>query len=78
MHSLCTIYARTLLLVTYGTTDEFSIYSWDERVEKYRCFDFGDFLTAIDIENNIGTDVKIIPCFGGDIRMRDHDDSNDI
>jgi len=27
----------------YGTTDAFSIYSWDERVEKSRCFDFGDF-----------------------------------
>ena len=28
----------------YGTTYEFSIYSWDERVEISRCFDFGDFL----------------------------------
>jgi hypothetical protein len=56
----------------------FSIYSWYERVEKSRCLDFGDFLTATDIENNVGTDVEIIPCFGGDIRIRDHDDSNHI
>ena len=62
----------------YGTTDEFSIYSWDERVEKYRCFDFDDFLTAIDIENNLGTDFEIIPCFWGDIRMKNHDDNNGI
>ena len=62
----------------YGTTDKCYIYSWDERVEKSRCFDFGDFLTAIDIENNVGTDVEIIPCFWGDIRMRDYDDNNGI
>jgi hypothetical protein len=60
----------------FGTTDEFYIYSWDDRVEKSRCFDFGDFLIARDIENNLGTDVGIVPCFWGDIRMRDHDDSN--
>jgi hypothetical protein len=63
---------------TYGTTDEFYIYSWDDRVEKSRCFDFGDFLTSTDIENNLGTDVEIIPCFGGGIRMRVHDDNNGI
>jgi len=61
-----------------GTTDTFSIFSWDERVEKSRCFNFDDFLTTIDIENNLGTDVEIIPCFLGDIRMRDHNDSNGI
>ena len=26
----------------------------------------------------MGTDVEIIPCFWGDIRMRDHDDNNGI
>jgi hypothetical protein len=61
---------------TYGTTNYFSISFWDERVEKSRCFNFGDFLTATNIENNLGTDVEFIPCFWGDIRMRDHDDSN--
>jgi hypothetical protein len=34
---------RLTIQTRYGTTYEFSIYSWDERVEKYRCFDIGDF-----------------------------------
>jgi hypothetical protein len=61
-----------------GTTEDFYIYSWEDRVEKSRCFDFGDFLIARDIEHNLGTDVGIIPCFWGDIHMRDHDESNGI
>ena len=43
----------------FGTTDEFYTYSRDDRVEKSRCFYFGDFLIARDIENNLGTDVGI-------------------
>jgi hypothetical protein len=62
----------------YGTMDKCYIYRWDERVDKSRCFDFGDFLTAKDIEDNLGIDVRIIPYFWGDIRMRDHDDINGI
>jgi hypothetical protein len=62
----------------YGTEDEFFIYSWDDHVEKSRCFDFGVFLSAREIENNMGTDVEIIPCFWGDVQMRDHNDSNGI
>jgi len=61
-----------------GTTDDIFIYSWEDRVEKSRCFDFGDFLIARDIKNNLGTDVGIIPCFWGDICMRDHDNINRI
>jgi hypothetical protein len=64
--------------ITDGTTDEFYIYSWEERDEKSRCFDFGDFLTAANIEKKLGTDVEIIPCFWGDIRMRDRADINGI
>jgi len=41
-------------------------------------FRFRRFLTAANIENNFGTDVEIIPFLGGDIRIRDHDDSNGI
>ena len=67
-----------LIHYVYETTDEFYIYSWDERVEKSRCFDLGDFFTVIGMENNLGTDVEIIPCFWGDLRMRDHDDNNGI
>jgi hypothetical protein len=62
----------------FGMTYEFYVYSWEDRVEKSRCFDSGDFLIARDIENNLGTDVGIISCFGGDIRMRDHDESKCI
>jgi hypothetical protein len=62
----------------FGTHDEFFIHSWEDHVEKSRCFDIGDFLIARDIENDLGTIVGIIPCFGGDIRMRDHDESNGI
>ncbi len=60
----------------YGTEDEFFIYYWEDRVEKSRCFDFGDFLSAREIEDNMGIDVGIIPCFWGDIWMRDHNDIN--
>jgi hypothetical protein len=50
----------------YGTLDEFFIYSWEDRVEKSRYFDFGDyFLSAREIENYLGTNVGIIPCFLG-------------
>ena len=62
----------------FETKDEFYIYSWEDRVEKFCCFDFGDFLIARDIENNLVTDVGIVPCFRGDIRIRDHDASNGI
>jgi hypothetical protein len=70
--------ASLTMQTPFGTTDEFYIYSWEDRVEKSRCFDFGDFLIARDIENNFGTDVGIVPCFWGDIRMRDHDNNNGI
>ncbi len=56
----------------------FYIYSWDDRVEQSRSFDFGDFLAARDIDKNLGTDVGIVPCCWGDIRKRGHDDSNGI
>jgi hypothetical protein len=62
----------------YGTMDEFYIFHCDQRVDKSRCFDFGDFLNATYIEKKLGTDVGIAPCFGGDIRMRDHDNNNSI
>jgi hypothetical protein len=69
----------TLTIQTsYGTINEYFIYNWNERVDKSRCFDFGDFLTTKDMEDNLGIDVGIIHNFWGDIRMRAHDDSNGI
>jgi hypothetical protein len=35
-------------------------------------------MNATEIENNLGTDVGIVPCFWGDIRLRDHDYNNGI
>jgi hypothetical protein len=57
---------------------EYRIYHWDERADKSRCFDFGDFLGSSDIEDNLGIDIGIIPYFWGDIRMRDHADTGGI
>jgi hypothetical protein len=48
----------------YGTMDEYYIYHWDERIDKSRCFDFGDFLTAKDIENNMESWMNIIFTIG--------------
>ena len=62
----------------YGKMDEYSIYHWGERVDKSRCFNFGDFLAVRDIEDSLGTDVRIIPYFWGNIRIRDHADNNGI
>ena len=42
-------------------------------MDKSNLFDFGDFLTAKDIEDDLGIDVGIIPYFWSNIRMRDHD-----
>ena len=72
------VFTSLTIQTAYGTKDKYSIYHWDGRVDKSRCFDFGDFLTAKDIEDNLGIDVGIIPYFWGDIRMRDHDDNNII
>jgi len=47
-------------------------------VDKSRCFDFNEFLTAKDIKDNLGIDFGIISYFWLDIRMRDHDDNNGI
>ena len=43
---------RLAIETAYRTIDEFCIYHWDELAHKLRCPDFGDFLDAIDIENN--------------------------
>ncbi len=58
--------------------DEYSIYHWIECVDIHRCFNFDDFLAVRDIEDSLGTDVKIIPHSWGDVRMRDHADTNGI
>ncbi len=51
----------------YGDTDEFSIYQWDERapLNKAHFLDFGDIVTAKELEDNLGIDTGIIPMFWG-------------
>ena len=48
----------------YGTTNEFPIYSWDERVKKSRCFDFGDFLTPMTLRTIWVLTSKLSLVFG--------------
>jgi hypothetical protein len=55
----------------FGTKDDFYIYSWEDRVEKSRCFDFGDFLNARDIEKSLGTDFGIIPYYSRNEKSKD-------
>jgi hypothetical protein len=39
--------------------DNFSISHWDSFCDKSRCFDYGDFIFARKIEDNISVDVAI-------------------
>ena len=48
----------------YGTTDEFSIHSWDERVEKSRCFDLATFELRQTLRKNWVPTSKSSPVFG--------------
>ena len=46
-----------------GIVDNFSIYHWDNFNDKSKCFDYGDFVSAREIEENIGIDAGIVPTF---------------
>ncbi len=61
-----------------GILDNFSIYHWDDFCDKSKCFDYGDFVSARDIEDTIGVDVGIVPTLMDHIPMRNYGDSNDI
>ena len=39
--------------------DNFSIYHWDNFINKSKCFDYGDFVSAREIEDNIYFDVEL-------------------
>ncbi len=54
------------------------MHHWDERKDKSRSFDFGNFIEARNIEDNLGIDVGIVPNLWCDIRIRDHIDNNGI
>jgi hypothetical protein len=61
-----------------GIFDNFSIYHWDDFSDKSKCFDYGDFVSAQEIEDNIGVDVGIVPTLVDTIPMRDYSVSDNI
>ena len=57
-----------------GIFDNFGIYHWVDFMGKSKCFDYGDFYTAREIEDNIGADARIVPTLMDNIPMRDYGD----
>jgi hypothetical protein len=58
--------------------DNFGIYHWDDFIDKSKCFDYNDFVTARETEGNIGADIGIVPTLTDNIPMRDFSDNNII
>jgi len=54
-----------------GIFDNFSIYHWDDFMDKSKCFDYIDFVTAWEIEDNNGADAGIVPTLMDNIPMRE-------
>jgi len=67
-------------LTTYlcGIFDELSIYHGDDFNDKSKCFNYGELITSREIEDNLSTDVGIIPTLMDNILMRDNCASNGI
>ena len=61
-----------------GIFDNFSIFHWDNFSEKSKCFDYGDFVSAQEIEDIVGVDVGIVPTFMDIISTRHDGNSNNI
>jgi len=61
-----------------GIFDSFSNYHWDDSSDKSKCFDYGDFLSAREIEDNIGVDAGIVPTLVDNVPMRDYSDSSKV
>jgi len=59
-----------------GIFDNFGTYHWDDFIDKSKCFDFGDFVTTREIEDNIGADAGIVPTLMDNLPMRDYNDNN--
>jgi len=58
--------------------DNFSVYHRENFSDKSKCFDYGDFVFAREIEDNIGVDVGSVPTLMDNIPMRDYGDSNEV
>jgi hypothetical protein len=61
-----------------GIFDIFSIYHCDDFIDKSKYFDYGDFVTAREIEDNIGADDDIVPTLIDITPMRDYSDNNKV
>ena len=68
----------SLTIEMCGIFDNFSIYHWDDFIDKSRCFDYGGFVTAREIEDTIGADAGIVPTLMDHIPMSDYSDSNKV
>ena len=58
--------------------DSVSNYHWDDFNDKSKCFDYGDSVSAREIEDIIGVDVGIVRTLMDNITMRDYGDSINI
>jgi hypothetical protein len=58
--------------------DNFSIYHWDNFSDKSKCFDYGDFVFAREIEDNIGVDAGIVSTLMDNIPMIEYGASNKL
>jgi len=61
-----------------GIFDKLGIYHWDEFMDNTKFFDYGDFVTTREIEDNIGANDDIVPTLMDNIAMRDYSDYNKI
>ena len=50
----------------------------DDFIDKSKGFDYGDFVTAREIEDNIGDDADIVPTLIDNIPIIDYSDSNKV
>ena len=68
----------SLTIEICGIFDNFSISHWDKFSDKSKYFDYCDFVSAREIEDNIGVDVGVWPALVGNIPIRDYGDSRNI
>jgi hypothetical protein len=60
----------------WGIFDNFYIYHWNNFSDKSKYFNYGDFVSAREIEDNIGVDASIVLTLMDNIPMKDFGDIN--
>ena len=58
--------------------DNFFIYHWHDCSGKFECFNYGDFVSAREIEDIVGSNVGIAPTLMNNIPMRNYGNGNNI